>query len=79
MMDEEMANEVVKFMKDELDIDANVMADYSGRGMYGSKVAAITLSGQDVAAIGYAMGRLEMEFSDVPSRVDNMGRDVVVY
>lgn len=78
-MDEEMAAQAVRYMKDDLDIDANVMADYSGRGMYGSTVVAITLSGQDVAGIAYVMGVLGMDYADVPIRVDNMGRDVVVY
>ena len=74
----EQAEQIVEYINDELDGDARVREDYSGRGMDGKTVPAIITD--DLTAIGYAAGVLGVPFTDVPSRTDSMGRyDTVVY
>lgn len=69
--------------------DADMMSDYSGRGMYGSTTPAIVsnASGPMVGwAVTVAVDRKfsgEKTFEDVlyliPTRSDNMGLDMVYY
>ncbi len=66
----------------DLGIDAEVLENYSGRGMYGARVTAITTdSGRDMAlaAIAYVAGLVGLDFDDVPVRSDNMGYGSVIY
>jgi hypothetical protein len=60
-------------MLDGLDIKAEVI-DYSGRGMFGKRTAAIVV--KDRGSVETAMKLLNIDDS---TRTDNMGLDVVVY
>jgi hypothetical protein len=74
----EQAEQIVEYLED-MDIDANVRAEYSGRGMYmyGSTCVGIVVG--DVVAVGYAAGALGIDWDDVPHRTDNMGLSTIVY
>ena len=55
-------------------IEAEVMEDYSGRGMFGEKTAAVI--SDDLGDVLIAIGELGIKDSH---RSDNMGLGVVVY
>lgn len=79
-MDEEQAQELVEALE-ELGIDdVEVLADYSGRGMYGRHVVALTAHTDIRGAIGYAAGRFtNLDFEALPNRLDSLGLGVVIY
>lgn len=77
-MDVEQAQELVDAL-DELGYDAEVYEGYSGRGMYGSQVTAITSDSDIRMALAYVAGQTGLDFEEVPQRTDSMGRGVVIY
>lgn len=68
-----------------LDVEAEILPDYSGRGMYGRTCIAITsdTSGRAQMALAFAAGQLAdeagIDFDDLPTRTDSMGLGVVIY
>jgi phage gp45-like len=72
------AHAIVQQLQEE-GVDAEVMEDYSGRGMFGRTCPAITGERAILTEIGYAASQIGMARSDVPSRTDSMGLGIVVY
>lgn len=67
-----------------LDVEAEVDPNYSGHGMYGrTTVAIVSDDSRAMAALAFAAGQLAeetgIEFEDLPTRTDSMGRGVVIY
>ena len=67
------AKEIVEHLEGEGE-NAYVMKDYSGRGMFGSKTAAVIAD--DASDVLIAMGTLGIKDS---KRQDSMGLGVVIY
>lgn len=67
-------NEKIQNVLDSEGINYTSDDDYSGRGMYGATCTAFTLDRDELRV---AEGELTKR--DVSYRVDNMGRDYVIY
>ena len=76
-MTEEQARAVVDMMVDD-GYEAEVYEKYSGRGTYGSTCAGI-VTNESVVLVGYYAAKAELEPDDLPTRLDSMGRDAIVY
>ena len=70
------AEGIVDLMVDE-GYEAEVRAEYSGRGMYGKTVVGIVAD--DIVLIGYFAAKAGVEIDDLPRRQDSMGTSIVVY
>ena len=77
----DQAQKVVEYLEDNcMAYRPSVYEDYSGRGMYGRTVAAISVDYEsEVAYIGYAFGALDFDPDDIPTRTDSMGRSIIIY
>jgi hypothetical protein len=70
---------VALYELDEDPDDYSVVPDYSGRAMYGRTCVAVTLPGHKVALLGFAAALAGIHPDALPTRTDNMGRDLIVY
>jgi hypothetical protein len=73
----EQAQRIASYMEGNLNCEAEVREDYSGRGMYGKTVPAIVTD--NAVALGYAAGVLGIPDEDLPTRRDSMGLGFVFY
>lgn len=75
----EQAEEAVEMLND-YEHRAEVIPDYSGRGMYGTTCVAITVdSVSTLVLLGHYLAEVGVEACDLPNSVDSMGMGVVVY
>lgn len=77
----EQAEALVDALGD-LSIEAELRAEYSGRGMDGKAVPAIVIydESRGLVGLGYAAREAGVEFADLPRRRDSMGHDgIVIY
>lgn len=79
----EQVEALVQAMQDQ-DVEAEVLPDYSGRGMHGTTCVAITSDDPRAQmALAFAAGQLAdemgIEFEDIPRRTDSLGMGVVIY
>lgn len=58
-------------------LNGEVRADYSGRGMYGKTCAGIVISQQELPHLRTVIA--ESELYDFPMQRDSMGYDIIVY
>lgn len=77
---EDLADEAMNLSPGDYEI--RVLAEYSGRYMYGAKVPAFDVQGNTTAAVfalAYVVAIRAIPFADLPRRVDTMGLGKVIY
>ena len=70
----EHAKKIVTHIENELDEEARIYENYSGRGMFGKTTAGVVA--RSIGVIHQAMGELKLRFR---TSQDNMGLSYIVY
>jgi len=75
----EQADSIAEVLTEELDYEAEVREDYSGRGMYGATCVGI-ITDAPLVLVGWAAGYVGItDVAYLPMCTDNMGLSTIVY
>ncbi len=80
MLTKEQAERICEELEDlDPEAEAEVVEGYSGRGMYGTTVIAISTHSKNLTTLGFAAASAGVPIADVPRRSDNLGRGWIIY